>query len=53
MSTDIEKLVRDAVSQIVANDTVAAMSKIREKKKMLGNKVSLLKKCVKNIEALY
>lgn len=34
MSTDIEKLVRDAVSQIVAKDTVNAMTKIREKKRI-------------------
>ena len=35
MSTDIEKLVRDAVSKIVATDAAAAMSKIREKKKII------------------
>jgi uncharacterized protein GlcG (DUF336 family) len=34
MSTDIEKLVREAVSQIVAKDTAAQMAKIREKKKI-------------------
>lgn len=34
MSTDIEKLVRDAVSRIVATDAAEAMSKIREKKKI-------------------
>ena len=34
MSTDIEKLVRDAVSQIIAKDTVNAMTKIREKKRI-------------------
>ena len=34
MSTDIEKLVREAVSQIVAKDTAAEMARIREKKKI-------------------
>jgi uncharacterized protein GlcG (DUF336 family) len=34
MSTDIEKLVRAAVSEIVAKDTVSAMTKIREKKRI-------------------
>ncbi|MBQ9761278.1 MAG: heme-binding protein [Clostridia bacterium] len=34
MSTDIEKLVRAAVSEIVAKDAVNAMTKIREKKRI-------------------
>lgn len=34
MSTDIEKLVRAAVSEIVAKDAVNTMTKIREKKRI-------------------
>lgn len=34
MSTDIEKLVRAAVSEIVSKDTASAMAKIREKKRI-------------------
>lgn len=34
MSTDIEKLVRAAVSEIVAKDAASAMTKIREKKRI-------------------
>ena len=34
MSTDIEKLVRAAVDEIVARDAVNAMAKIREKKRI-------------------
>lgn len=34
MSTDIEKLVRAAVSEIVSKDAASAMAKIREKKRI-------------------